>query len=128
MQKRELGNSRLEVSAVGYGCMGLSHGYGPATERQQAISMIRAAFERGSYVLRHCGGIWTSSKRRSSRRSTFSDAPAGGHGQLLIKECRTQRRNSEYEAGVAAQEGMIFRDSSPQERGFLRCAEGSRKL
>jgi len=47
MQTRKLGNSRLEVSALGYGCMGLSHGYGPATEKQQAISMIRAAFERG---------------------------------------------------------------------------------
>ena len=47
MQKRKLGNSRLEASALGYGCMGLSHGYGPVTEKQQAISMIRAAFERG---------------------------------------------------------------------------------
>jgi len=47
MQTRILGNSRLEVSALGYGCMGLSHGYGPVTEKQQAISMIRAAFERG---------------------------------------------------------------------------------
>jgi aryl-alcohol dehydrogenase-like predicted oxidoreductase len=47
MQKRKLGNRRLEVSALGYGCMGLSHGYGPVTEKQQAISMIRAAFERG---------------------------------------------------------------------------------
>jgi aryl-alcohol dehydrogenase-like predicted oxidoreductase len=47
MQKRKLGNSRLEVSALGYGCMGLSHGYGPVTEKQQAISMIRSAFERG---------------------------------------------------------------------------------
>jgi len=47
MQTRKLGNSRLEVSALGYGCMGLSHGYGPVTEKQQAISTIRAAFERG---------------------------------------------------------------------------------
>lgn len=47
MQNRKLGNSNLEVSAIGYGCMGLSHGYGPVTEKQQAISMIRASFERG---------------------------------------------------------------------------------
>lgn len=47
MQKRKLGNSGLEVSAIGYGCMGLSFGYGPATDRQQAISLIRAAVERG---------------------------------------------------------------------------------
>jgi len=46
MQKRKLG-SNLEVSAIGLGCMGLSFGYGPATDRQQAITLIRTAFERG---------------------------------------------------------------------------------
>lgn len=45
MQTRKLGE--LEVSAVGYGCMGLSYGYGPATDRQEGIRMIRAAAERG---------------------------------------------------------------------------------
>lgn len=45
MQKRKLGN--LEVSAIGLGCMGLSHGYGPATDRQQGIKLIRSAVERG---------------------------------------------------------------------------------
>ena len=47
MQKRKLGNSGLEVSAIGLGCMGLSFGYGPAVERQQGIALIRAAVERG---------------------------------------------------------------------------------
>jgi aryl-alcohol dehydrogenase-like predicted oxidoreductase len=47
MQKRKLGSSDLEVSALGLGCMGLSHGYGRATDKQQAISLIRAAVERG---------------------------------------------------------------------------------
>jgi aryl-alcohol dehydrogenase-like predicted oxidoreductase len=47
MQKRKLGESGLEVSAIGLGCMGLSFGYGPATERQQAIALIRSAVERG---------------------------------------------------------------------------------
>jgi aryl-alcohol dehydrogenase-like predicted oxidoreductase len=47
MQKRKLGNSNLEVSALGLGCMGLSFGYGPATDKQEAISLIRAAVERG---------------------------------------------------------------------------------
>jgi aryl-alcohol dehydrogenase-like predicted oxidoreductase len=47
MQQRKLGKSTLEVSALGLGCMGLSFGYGPATERQEAISLIRAAVERG---------------------------------------------------------------------------------
>ena len=47
MKKRKLGNSGLEVSAIGLGCMGLSFGYGPATDRPQAIGLIRSAFERG---------------------------------------------------------------------------------
>ncbi|GAB7540421.1 aldo/keto reductase [Cupriavidus sp. 8B] len=46
MQKRKLGNSGLEVSAIGLGCMGLSFGYGPATETSEGIKLIRAAFER----------------------------------------------------------------------------------
>src|SRR5216117_2650481 len=47
MQQRKLGKSDLAVSAIGYGAMGLSHGYGPATDKQQAIALIRAAVERG---------------------------------------------------------------------------------
>jgi aryl-alcohol dehydrogenase-like predicted oxidoreductase len=47
MQKRKLGNSGLEVSAIGLGCMGLSFGYGPATDKQQAIQLIREAYEQG---------------------------------------------------------------------------------
>ena len=47
MNKRTLGCSSLEVSALGLGCMGLSHGYGPATDTQQAIGLIRAAVDRG---------------------------------------------------------------------------------
>jgi aryl-alcohol dehydrogenase-like predicted oxidoreductase len=47
MKKRRLGKSNLEVSAIGLGCMGLSHGYGPAVDKQAGISLIRAAFERG---------------------------------------------------------------------------------
>ncbi|RZL92471.1 MAG: NAD-dependent epimerase/dehydratase family protein [Variovorax sp.] len=47
MRKRKLGSSGLEVSALGYGCMGLSYGYGPAADKQDAIALIRGAFERG---------------------------------------------------------------------------------
>jgi aryl-alcohol dehydrogenase-like predicted oxidoreductase len=47
MQKRKLGRSNLEVSALGLGCMGLSFGLGPAVDKQQGISLIRAAVERG---------------------------------------------------------------------------------
>src|SRR5437870_6114788 len=47
MQKRKLGKSNLEVSAIGLGCMGMSFGYGPVMEKQEAISLIRSAVERG---------------------------------------------------------------------------------
>jgi hypothetical protein len=46
MQKRTLGNGGLEVSALGFGCMGLSANYGPPTERQEDVQTIRAAVER----------------------------------------------------------------------------------
>src|SRR5947199_3846140 len=47
MQKRKLGKSNLEVSAIGLGCMGMSFGYGPPKEKQEMISLIRAAVDRG---------------------------------------------------------------------------------
>jgi aryl-alcohol dehydrogenase-like predicted oxidoreductase len=47
MQKRKLGKSNLEVSAIGLGCMGMSFGYGPAGDKQSMIALIRAAVERG---------------------------------------------------------------------------------
>src|SRR3974390_1649087 len=47
MQKRKLGDSGLQASAVGLGCMGMSHGYGPPGDKQEIISLIRAAVQRG---------------------------------------------------------------------------------
>src|SRR6201993_2939569 len=47
MQKRKLGKSNLEVSALGLGCMGMSFGFGPAMDKKEGISLIRAAVERG---------------------------------------------------------------------------------
>jgi aryl-alcohol dehydrogenase-like predicted oxidoreductase len=47
MQKRKLGHSNLEVSAIGLGCMGMSFGYGPAGDKREMISLIRSAVDRG---------------------------------------------------------------------------------
>src|SRR6266508_3692944 len=47
MQKRKLGTSNLEVSAIGLGCMGMSYGYGPAADRQEMIALLRTAVDRG---------------------------------------------------------------------------------
>src|ERR1700674_915829 len=47
MKKRKLGKSSLEVSALGFGCMGMSFGLGPAMDKKEGISLIRTAVERG---------------------------------------------------------------------------------
>ncbi len=47
MQKRKLGNTSLEVSSIGFGCMGMSHSYGPPKDKQEMISLLHAAVERG---------------------------------------------------------------------------------
>jgi aryl-alcohol dehydrogenase-like predicted oxidoreductase len=47
LQKRKLGKSGLEVSTIGLGCMGMSHGYGPASDKKEMISLIHAAIDRG---------------------------------------------------------------------------------
>ena len=47
MKKRKLGKSGLKVSSLGLGCMGMSHGYGPAEDKHEMISLIRSAVERG---------------------------------------------------------------------------------
>ena len=47
MQKRKLGKSNLEVSAIGFGCMGMSWSYGPAKDKQEMIALLHAAVERG---------------------------------------------------------------------------------
>jgi aryl-alcohol dehydrogenase-like predicted oxidoreductase len=47
MQERKLGNSNLEVSAIGLGCMGMSQSYPPIPDRQQSLALLRAAVERG---------------------------------------------------------------------------------
>ena len=47
MEKRKLGTSSLELSALGLGCMGMSYGYGPAADKGEMISLLRSAAERG---------------------------------------------------------------------------------
>ena len=47
MQKRKLGKSNLEVSAIGLGCMGMSFGYGPAADKKEMIALIRSAVDQG---------------------------------------------------------------------------------
>jgi len=67
MQKRKLGKSNLEVSTIGFGCMNMSFGYGPAADKQQAIAVIRAGFERG---------VTLSTQPRSTARSPMRNSSA----------------------------------------------------
>ncbi len=69
MQKRKLGNSNLEVSALGLGCMGMSFGYGPAGDRQEMIALIRAAVERGITLRSKQGNrsAWTVDPNTSAK-------------------------------------------------------------
>lgn len=64
MQKRILGNDKLEVSALGLGCMGLSFGYGNATDTKTGIELIRNAFEKGItfFDTAECYGPFTNEK------------------------------------------------------------------
>ena len=75
MQKRKLGNSNLEVSAIGLGCMGLSFGYGPALEKQQGISLIRAAVERGVtfFDTAEVYGPWTNEELVGEALAPYRD-------------------------------------------------------
>jgi aryl-alcohol dehydrogenase-like predicted oxidoreductase len=75
MQKRKLGKSTLEVSAIGLGCMGLSFGYGPATEKQQAITLIRSAFDRGVtfFDTAECYGPFTNEELVGEALSPFRE-------------------------------------------------------
>jgi aryl-alcohol dehydrogenase-like predicted oxidoreductase len=62
MQKRKLGTSGLEVSAIGFGCMGLNFSYGPGLEKQDAVALLRAAFARGVtfFDTAEAYGPWTN--------------------------------------------------------------------
>ena len=75
MQKRKLGKSNLEVSAIGFGCMGLSFGYGPAVEKQQGISLIRAAVDRGVtfFDTAEVYGPWTNEELVGEALAPYRD-------------------------------------------------------
>lgn len=76
MKKRILGNNGLEVSALGLGCMGLSFGYGPATDKMEAIELIRAAFDAGVnfFDTAECYGPFTNEELLGEALAPFRDS------------------------------------------------------
>ncbi|GMU05303.1 aldo/keto reductase [Corallococcus caeni] len=79
MQKRKLGNSNLEVSALGLGCMGMSHGFGPPADKREMISLIRTAVDRGVtfFDTAEVYGPWTNEE-------LVGEALAPVRGQVAI--------------------------------------------
>ena len=79
MQRRKLGNSNLEVSAIGLGCMGMSHGYGPAADKKEMVALIRKAVERGItfFDTAQVYGPFTNEE-------LVGEALAPFHGQVII--------------------------------------------
>ena len=92
MKTRKLGNSGLEVSSIGLGCMGLSFGYGPATETQAAIKLIRAAVERGVtfFDTAEIYGPFTNEELVGEALAPFRDS--GGDRHEVRIRLRPERR------------------------------------
>jgi aryl-alcohol dehydrogenase-like predicted oxidoreductase len=103
MQKRTLGKSDLEVSALGLGCMGLSFGYGPATDKQEAIKLIRAAVERGVtfFDTAEAYGPFTNEELVGEALEPF-------RGQVVIAT------KFGFKLDPTAERGMVGLDSRPE--------------
>src|SRR2546430_9363508 len=82
MQKRTLGNSNLEVSALGLGCMGMSFAYGPPPDKQEMIRLLRSAVERGVtfFDTAEVYGPFTNEELAGEAPSPFR-----GHGVIATK-------------------------------------------
>ncbi len=80
MKTRKLGNSNLEVSAVGLGCMGMSFSYGPPNDKQEMTSLLRAAVERGVTFF-DTAEVYGPYQRSIGRRSPRAIPQGFSHGQ-----------------------------------------------
>ena len=125
MQQRRLGTSGLEVSALGFGCMGISFGYGPAISREDGIGIIRAAVDRGvtlfdtaeatvvherrtprrgarigSQSCRDCDEVRLQIRERQAGRSRQPALPHPRGGRCLLKRLKTDRINLLYQHRV----------------------------
>ena len=86
MQTRKLGNSGLEVSAIGLGCMGMSFAYGPAKDRQEMISLLRKAVDRGVTFFDTAEVYGPYHQRGAGRRSPpAAPRPGGDRHQVRLR-------------------------------------------
>ena len=94
MQKRKLGNSGLEVSALGLGCMGMSFSYGPPKDKQEMTSLLRAAVERGITFFDTAEVYGPFTERRTGGRSAGSLPQAGGDCHQVRVRPRSEFRSA----------------------------------
>jgi aryl-alcohol dehydrogenase-like predicted oxidoreductase len=99
MQLRELGKSGLKVSAIGFGCMGLSYGYGPAADRDAAIRLIRAAVERGVT-------LFDTAEAYGANEELVGEALAPFRSQVVIAT-KFGFRNGDAHAGLDSRPARI---------------------
>ena len=94
MQKRKLGKSGLEVSAIGFGCMGMSFSYGPPKDKQEMIALIRAAVDRGVtfFDTAEVYGPFTNEELVGEALAPFRRA--GGDRHQIRLQARSQRRGA----------------------------------
>ena len=114
MQKRKLGKSNLEVSALGLGCMGMSFGYGPAADKQEMISLIRSAVERGVtfFDTAEAYGPFTNEELVGEALAPFRD-------QVVI----ATKFGFKFERRPAARPGQSARAHQGGRRGVAQAAQ-----
>jgi aryl-alcohol dehydrogenase-like predicted oxidoreductase len=103
MQKRTLGKCDLEVSAIGLGCMGLSHGYGPAVDKKDGISLIRAAVERGVTFF-----------DTAEVYGPFTNEELVGEALAPLRDRVTIATKFGFKIGPVAERGLSRTDSRPE--------------
>ena len=91
MQKRKLGKSNLEVSAIGLGCMGMSFGYGPAGDKQEMIAAASGGRRTRRHLLRHRRSLRSVHERRTRGRSPRSVPRASGDRHQVRVQARSAK-------------------------------------
>ena len=121
MQKRKLGNSNLEVSAIGLGCMGMSYSYAPFPDKQEMISLIRSAVDRGVtfFDTAEVYGPFTNEELVGEALAPFRGqvviATKFGHAPAFEGEARWSQLDSRPEHIKQAAEGSLKRHGSGTE-------------
>src|SRR3954471_15758993 len=101
MQKRMLGKSGLDVSALGFGCMGISFGYGPASTREDGLAIVRAAFDGGVTFFDTAEAYGPFTERRARRRGARAGPRAGGHCDQVRIQVRERQAGRPRQPSVA---------------------------